>query len=452
MVDSFRLNSVTYDGLEGQEVCIDTVGETSREGTWTTAITGKNGVGKSRLLAQIATVFDAIGSNKPRSGAAISVSYSMGPLECNVSLSKGRVESTIGGLQVEPTFLPGPRAVAAVTTSAFDKFPLPSARFPVDSAPYAAPLYRYLGLKDPRGRISASAGVQRALGEMFAAVEMDEPRRSRIANVFSDLSYEPRIEVAYRWTGRGLAFLRATADGREKSYESSVESKIPNDSAWSQGYIEDPDIRRDVSRASELLRNWDARRELVLIADFEHHKFAHGEHLMAAQLLKRSGMIEMKSVTLIRADSGSRLDLNDASSGELSLVTAVLGIASAIDDKSLVLIDEPEISLHPDWQGGYLDLLRRAFERYKGSHFIVATHSPLIVSGIDASHSNVLSLEGNPNDRDTKNLSGKSADEVLIGAFNVAGRNNLYLKQSLVRALRMAADRKFNTHEFVELM
>lgn len=455
MTESFRLKSATYAGLDGEEVRVDIVGEASPDGTWTTAITGRNGVGKSRLLSQIAALFEAVEAKKPRSGPAVSVDYSIGSLHCKVSLSKGRVETTIGGLPVDPALLPMPRAVAAVTTTAFDKFPLPSARVSVGNAPPVAPLYRYLGLKDSRGRISATAGVHRALDELFAAVRMDEPRRSRIADVFSDLEYEPRIEVAYRWTRRGSAFVKAGGDGREKGYDLFLESSMHGDRTWSRfdkSYFEDPYKRRDLSSAAELLQKWGTSRGLVLIADFEQPEFAHAEHLRSAQLLKRLGMVEMESVTLIRAESGSRLDLRDASSGEFSLVTAFLGIASAIDDQSLVLIDEPEISLHPDWQSGYLNLLSRAFEPFRGSHFIVATHSPLIVSGIEATHGNVLSLEDSPLNGDARNFSGKSTDEVLIGAFNVAGKNNLYLKHSLVRALRMAADRKFDTPEFVKLM
>ncbi|MBY8186655.1 ATP-binding protein [Vibrio fluvialis] len=34
-----------------------------------------------------------------------------------------------------------------------------------------------------------------------------------------------------------------------------------------------------------------------------------------------------------------------------------LGIISSIDDDALILIDEPEISLHPSWQQKFVEIL-----------------------------------------------------------------------------------------------
>lgn len=449
MAESFRLRSVTYAGRGRAEVRVH-LSEASHYETWTSVVTGKNGVGKSRLLSQIAGVFDALDSGKPRSGFDASVDYSMGSSHCKIVVSKGRVETTIGGVRVEPARMPVPGSVAAVTTSAFDKFILPSASVSTEQVP----LYRYLGLKDAQGRISATAGVHRALDGLFAAANMDEPRRSRVADVFFDLDYEPRVEVAYRWTKLGTEAFRAFTLGLREydQFQESIVRARTNSNRVNPSNFNDESANHDLIQALELFTSRGQGRELILIADFEYAGFENTEHFRAAQLLKRLGMIAMKSVTLVRSSVKDRIDLLDTSSGELSLVTAILGIASAIDNTSLVLIDEPEISLHPHWQSDYLNRLNRTFGRFKGCHFIVATHSPLIVSGIDATHGNVLSLERDLPFRRTSDFSGKSTDEVLIGAFNVAGKNNLFLKQSLVRALRLAADRKFDSPEFAELL
>ena len=52
----------------------------------------------------------------------------------------------------------------------------------------------------------------------------------------------------------------------------------------------------------------------------------------------------------------------------------------ASEDNSLVLIDEPEISLHIAWQEDYLELLMKICEM---NHLqaVVATHSPNIING-----------------------------------------------------------------------
>ena len=48
------------------------------------------------------------------------------------------------------------------------------------------------------------------------------------------------------------------------------------------------------------------------------------------------------------------------------------------DPGTLVLVDEPEISLHIVWQRLYLDFVRRITD-ITGSGFIVATHSPQLI-------------------------------------------------------------------------
>ena len=53
-----------------------------------------------------------------------------------------------------------------------------------------------------------------------------------------------------------------------------------------------------------------------------------------------------------------------------------------------VLIDEPEISLHIEWQQGFIDDLFRILE-LKNLNFIIATHSPYIV---DAHYLNQIDL------------------------------------------------------------
>lgn len=50
---------------------------------------------------------------------------------------------------------------------------------------------------------------------------------------------------------------------------------------------------------------------------------------------------------------------------------------------AVVLVDEPELSLHPDWQRRIVDFYREIVKQPDGSHpqIIIATHSPFIVHG-----------------------------------------------------------------------
>lgn len=121
-----------------------------------------------------------------------------------------------------------------------------------------------------------------------------------------------------------------------------------------------------------------------------------------------------------------------------------------IGNGSLVLIDEPEISLHPEWQVKYIDLLVKTFGRYRGCHFVVATHSPMVISELPA-HAQVVSLDqdGLPPTRD---LQGQSADFLLAEAFGLPTNGNLYIKNRIVEALRLVANGKARSKEFTEIL
>ena len=158
-----------------------------------------------------------------------------------------------------------------------------------------------------------------------------------------------------------------------------------------------------------------------------------------ARRLTRAGIVQMADVTLRRELSGRRIGITDASSGELSLVVTLLGIASSIEDGSLILLDEPEISLHPQWQSEYLGRLTAAFSAFEGCHFVLATHSPTLVAGAGPELTNIVDLE-DPASTPIELSSGRSVDEVLLSTFGVVTNNNLHLRDLLVSALRGAED------------
>ena len=67
---------------------------------------------------------------------------------------------------------------------------------------------------------------------------------------------------------------------------------------------------------------------------------------------------------------------------------------------------------------------------------MLATHSPLILSDIAPENSNVVSLDPDRREaEDAAEFAGQSADYLLVAAFQVAGKNNLYLKQEVISCL-----------------
>ena len=76
---------------------------------------------------------------------------------------------------------------------------------------------------------------------------------------------------------------------------------------------------------------------------------------------------------------GNPLDLTDLSSGEQHEVVLLYELIFNAKPDTLVLIDEPEISLHVTWQKDFLADLIRIIELQK-MQVLIATHSPQIIN------------------------------------------------------------------------
>lgn len=90
---------------------------------------------------------------------------------------------------------------------------------------------------------------------------------------------------------------------------------------------------------------------------FSEEKLYNFELLNSLSILANYDLIDLIDIKFIK--NRKNFYLTDASSGELSLIFNLLSIAGEIENDSLILIDEPEISLHPEWQSHFLPLLKK---------------------------------------------------------------------------------------------
>lgn len=83
---------------------------------------------------------------------------------------------------------------------------------------------------------------------------------------------------------------------------------------------------------------------------------------------------------VIRGDNCKLIRLSCLSSGEKEIIVLFYTLLFEIMDNSLLLIDEPEISLHIAWQRLFSEDLKKIAD-LKNVDVLVATHSPQIVNG-----------------------------------------------------------------------
>lgn len=413
-----------------------------------TAMIGRNGTGKSHLLSAIADTFIGLELVASRRRSRLRemplerLRYRIGDKTCELTRkADGDCEASVNGMRVDLGEVPLPQRIVALTLTPFDKFRVPElSPSTVDAAQQS--YYRYLGLRDRTNKASIENLLFRSLNSLFETSSNPAVKRARISRVFEFLDLVPKITVVYRVKiSKDIAAAAATG----------AEIMAP-------GVIKNRDI---FHRASELVKSGEfSERELAhaitqvgdrsdrgfirLTADFGEAGLV--DSLFAAfQGLRRSGFLQLRAVE-VQQNGGVVTDLKRASSGQLGMATALLSLASEIQDGSLVLIDEPEISLHPEWQVKYIGLLLETFEAYEGCHFVIATHSPLVISELPP-HATLVALD-NPNSPPTSELAGQSADVLLAEAFQIISNGNLHVRDLLVQALRDAADGKAATQGF----
>lgn len=93
-------------------------------------------------------------------------------------------------------------------------------------------------------------------------------------------------------------------------------------------------------------------------------------------------------------DLGNSFTIDSLSSGEKQLVYRAGYLLSNLNniESGIVLIDEPELSLHPSWQEKYLNFLKDIFTTDDNTckiQFIIATHSPYIIKGANHHDTNI---------------------------------------------------------------
>ncbi len=86
-----------------------------------------------------------------------------------------------------------------------------------------------------------------------------------------------------------------------------------------------------------------------------------------------------KGRIVVETSDGQTHGLSELSSGEKQICLLLIEITRRIVPDSVILIDEPEISLHPAWQRGLVVALDKIIKQYD-AQVIMATHSAEIAS------------------------------------------------------------------------
>ncbi|QQB74094.1 AAA family ATPase [Fusobacterium canifelinum] len=90
-------------------------------------------------------------------------------------------------------------------------------------------------------------------------------------------------------------------------------------------------------------------------------------------------------------DNLDDLKIEDLSSGEMELLILFTKIYFSFNQNSIIIFDEPEKSLHIEWQVLLGEFFKEFSEKHKDAQLIIATHSPFVTQEVD--NNSIISMD-----------------------------------------------------------
>lgn len=309
---------------------------------------------------------------------------------------------------------------------------------------------RFVGLRRPKrlssGRPAHSpkSVVKRAVSDALDAGS----EFYQISSILKHCGYMPRfgfrIDSGRRY---GISF-------DELRYTEST--KILEELKSGHGVVGDDD---QLQIALEFLQRHDPLQPIWIDATETVLRFSQSREF--ASVLRRENrlrgwdIIAGVSVYLQRED-GVEIEMQHASSGQLALISSLLFLVTNVGRNPLIIIDEPENSLHPNWQREYVEKVLTAM-RYHGASMLIATHAPLVVTGALADAPDIVSVYEVKNgaarklELESKN-SPSSIEEILWRVFDVVTPANHFVSEQIIAAISLFEKRQIEKEEVLGLV
>lgn len=412
---------------------------------------GTNGAGKSSLMKELVDFFIDLHACVNETGTRLSptnkgrlkgIRYHIDGVECEViRLGKNYFAKIDGHIRLlKDLRLP---TIVACHFGAFDKFPTQKVNGSVQTK-YDVPYYKYVGAHVNGSLISSSAIAFRLL---FALNEqIDNRQRQNICSILDFIGYDHKISLSYS------PVMKSKKNGDAKEI---ISQRVDKDREYSNLNKQEKN-----EKTIQLYKFYKTKSSLGKVwydynIDFDSDSTSKGsfDELQYIYKLKQYDLVHLANVIFHKQECNITSD--DMSSGEFAMLSTVLSIsATANNPHTLVLLDEPELSLHPNWQMTLIDNLDRALAN-QVCHMIIATHSHMLVSDLPMRRSSVIQLEkdekGNLNTGTISECTyGWSAEEVLLKVFKTATDRNRYFGERIGRLLEQMGNNSIKPIEVAD--
>lgn len=289
----------------------------------TTFITGRNGSHKSTLLKEIVAGLAVVGHN--------------------VSKEMSSVQN------------PGRDQVLCVSGSVADRFPQKELPGGVRS-PFDVPNYTYVGQRVISNLLSKKAPL-----ETMLAFALDPEKAERCKWGFFDAAHrhagirpsgkymlEAQRDASKKARGPMGDLLGIVQGIRPESYDTrKTAAGRPHVSyATAQWLLQE--FGYDEFLALQYLVDKGKRRIAVELDETGAHSQGIEPNVLRLGLL--TDLVRLVDVTVKSAGADAEFSAMELSSGEYHMFSTILAVGFGLEDKAVLLIDEPENNLHPQWQ------------------------------------------------------------------------------------------------------
>jgi len=435
-MSGIRLKYIKYqlvksDNINVVEFSLDNI-EYNSNSPFYSVVIGPNGTGKSFLLSLLVDTFREIMEQKSLGNSKKSIffkkykytevayEYEGNPYELVLSSNSLKVKSSINEEDYKI-----PERLLALSFLINDKFPHNQRKKENNE------FYQYLGIRETSNASftnTAQNKTAEALIENCDNVEFI----GNFNSVLKFLGYTNLVRISF------------TLKGNTKLYVNKINTSINslNSSFYRSDKINDWDAKK-IDELIHFVKDVIPKRlnthmkNKELFYDLRESELLQEDYIYI-QMLRTLKIIETPQIILKRQEE---YNYEQTSSGEKQIIYTMVQLLSQIEQNSLVLIDEPEISLHPNWQMKYMDLLSTVVKNYSSCHFIIATHSHFLLSELKISNSSIISTSideyGNrATELHNENTFGWSVEDILYNIFNVVTNRNMYVARDIDEILR----------------
>ncbi|NVK49772.1 MAG: AAA family ATPase [Cyclobacteriaceae bacterium] len=442
---------------------------------YTTVLIGVNGTGKSTLLSYIAKIFEDLKFAKDNNGKRNSTSISFPYSVCyQIGKTKFQVTRKSQGLDFE-AFKQDKRRLKWIYNVSINEKPISDLKeielpeqviavsyLPMDRFRQKRNLpddfYQYLGLRHRSNAASPQYFLNNTLPLLFNYISESKSVKF-LKDILSFMAVDQNylgLQLEYRYKKFFFTGQLSTSKFQEL-FENTKQFSEREGTSFAVEYY-DRYLKQNTSLIDRIVKYLNVRSQQDNISVgkkslLKFNLFDNLELIEELSLIKHLQKLDLlTSASLLFRKSENIINSQNLSSGEFHFLTTMIAIQSTLKENSLVLIDEPDTSLHPNWQMKYVHNLKKLFKKWNSTHFVMATHSHFIISDLENESSEIIGLKGQvPNVQATPlNLEtyGWSPDEILYKVFELRTTRNYFFELDL---LSLAKQLSSETKDYDEI-